>query len=88
LSSKYRKVVYNSIFVVVDCCTKIIRYIFVTIRIDIAELAKIFFDKIVLRFEMSANIVNNRKFVFTSIFWFAVYFYTQIKKQLSTVFYF
>jgi len=56
------------IFVIVDCCTKIIKYIFVITRIDIAKLAKIFFDKIVLRFETSTNIISDREFVFTNIF--------------------
>jgi len=68
LSNKYCKVVYNSIFIIINCYTKIIKYIFVIIRIDIAKLAKVFFNKIVLYFEILTNIVNNRKFVFTSIF--------------------
>ncbi len=66
--SKYYKVVYNSIFVVVDCYTKIVKYIFVIIKIDIAKLAKVFFDKIILYFEILTSIVNNKKFVFISIF--------------------
>jgi len=66
--SKRRKIVYNSIFVIVDYCTKITKYIFVIIRIDIAKLAKIFFDKIVLRFETLTNIVNDKEFVFTNVF--------------------
>ncbi len=68
MSNKHYKVVYNSIFVIVDCYTKIIRYISIIIRINIAKLAKVFFDKIVLYFEILANIVNNRKSIFTSIF--------------------
>jgi len=68
LSNKRYKIVYNLIFVIVDCYTKIIKYIFVTIKINIAKLAKIFFDKIVLRFETLANIVSDKKFVFTSVF--------------------
>jgi len=60
--------VYNLIFIIVDCCTKIIKYIFVIIRIDVAKLAKMFFDKIVLYFETLANIINNKKIVFTSVF--------------------
>jgi len=68
LSNKYYKVVYNSIFIIVDCYTKIIRYISIITRIDIAKLAKVFFNKIVLYFEILANIVNNKKIVFTSIF--------------------
>ena len=87
MSNKRCKVVYNSIFIIVNCCTKIIKYIFVITRIDIAKLTKMFFDKIVLRFETLINIVNNKRFVFISIFWFAIYFYVQNKRQLSIVFY-
>jgi len=68
LLSKYYKIVYNSIFIIVNCCTKIIKYISIIIRINIAKLAKVFFDKIVLYFEILANIVSNREFVFTNIF--------------------
>jgi len=68
LLNKYYKIVYNSIFVIVNCSTKIVKYIFVIIRINIAKLVKIFFVKIVLRFEILVNIVNNRKFIFINIF--------------------
>jgi len=68
LSNKCRKVVYNSIFVIVDRYTKIIKYILVIIKIDIAKLAKMFFDKIVLRFETSTSIISDKEFVFTSVF--------------------
>ncbi len=68
LLSKYCKIVYNSIFVIVDYCTKIVRYISITIRINIVKLVEIFFDKIVLYFKILANIIYNKEFVFTSIF--------------------
>jgi len=68
LSNKRYKVVYNLIFIIVDYCTKITKYIFVITRINIAKLAKVFFDKIVLRFETLVNIISNREFVFISIF--------------------
>jgi len=68
LLNKYYKIIYNSIFIIVDCYIKIIKYIFVITRINIVKLAKVFFNKIVLYFETLANIVNNRKFVFINIF--------------------
>jgi len=68
LSNKRYKVIYNLIFVIVDCYTKIIRYIFVITRINIAKLAKVFFDKIILRFETLANIVSDKRFVYISVF--------------------
>jgi len=68
LLSKRREIVYNSILIIVDYYTKIIKYIFVIIRIDVAKLAKVFFKKIVLYFETSIKIVSNRNSIFTSAF--------------------
>jgi len=67
-SNKRCEIVYNLIFVIVDRCTKITRYIFIITRIDVAKLAKMFFDKIVLCFETLANIVSDKEFVFISVF--------------------
>ena len=36
--------------------------------IDVAQLMKAFFEKIVLRFDMSNNIVSDREFIFISAF--------------------
>jgi len=60
--------VYNLIFIIVDRYKKIIKYIFVIIKINIIKLAKMFFDKIILRFETLINIISNKEFVFTSVF--------------------
>jgi len=68
LLNKYYKIIYNSIFIIVNYCTKIIKYIFVTIRINIAKLTKVFFNKIILYFEILVNIINNNKFIFINIF--------------------
>ncbi len=67
-SNKRCEVVYNLIFVIVDRYTKMIKYIFVITRIDVAKLAKMFFNKIVLRFETSINIMSDKEFVFISVF--------------------
>ncbi len=67
-SNKRHEVVYNSIFVIVNRCTKMTKHIFVITRIDVAKLAKMFFNKIVLRFETLVDIVSNKRFVFTSVF--------------------
>ena len=45
-----------------------IRYLLVFIIIDVAALTKLFFIKIVYRYDMSYNIVNNRDFVFINVF--------------------
>ena len=66
--SKRQEIIYNSIFVIVDRYIKMTKYIFVIIRIDVVELAKVFFDKIVLRFETLASIVFDKESIFTSVF--------------------
>ena len=45
-----------------------IRYLFMFITIDAAALTKLFFIKIVYRYDMSYNIVNNRDFMFINVF--------------------
>ena len=43
-SSKRGDVVYDAILVIVDRCTKMIKYLSVIIKIDVAKLTKLFFD--------------------------------------------
>ena len=86
-SSKRREIVYDSILIIIDKYIKIIKYIFVIKIIDIAQLTKTFFEKIVLRFNISNDIVSDREFVFTSVFWFAICFYARIRRRLNITFY-
>ena len=67
-SSKRRDVVYDSILMIIDRYIKMIKYILIIKKIDVAELTKVFFKEIVLRFDMSDEIVNDRNFVFISEF--------------------
>ena len=67
-SSKRRGVVYDFILMIIDRYIKMIKYVSIIKKIDVAELTKVFFEKIVLRFDMSDEIVNDRKSVFTSAF--------------------
>ena len=68
LFNKYKSVVYNVILVMINRYIKIIRYLFVFIIIDAAALAELFFIKIVYRYNMSYDIVNNRDFMFINVF--------------------
>ena len=68
LSSKRKGVVYDAILVIIDKCTKIIKFLSIIIKIDVVNLTKLFFKKIVLRFDMSANIVNDRNSLFINVF--------------------
>ena len=66
--NKRRDVVYDSIFVIMNRCIKMIKYIFVTIKIDVVTLTKIFYEKILFRFDTSTNIMNDKNFIFINAF--------------------
>ena len=63
-----------------------IKYLFVFIIIDAVALAELFFIEIVYRYDMSYNIVNDRDFMFISVFWFALCFHSRIKRRLNIAF--
>ena len=86
LSSKCKNVVYDTIFIIVNKCTKIIRYLLINIKIDIAKLTIFFFEIIILGFDMSADIVNDKNFLLINTFWLTVYYYTKIKRWLNIIF--
>ena len=67
-SNKRRDVVYDSILMIIDQYIKMIKYVSIIKKIDVAELTKVFFKKIVLCFDMSNEIVNDKKFVFINAF--------------------
>ena len=67
-SSKRDKIIYDLIFVIVDKCTEIINYLSIIIKIDVAKLTNVFFKKIVLHFNMSTNIINDKNFFFINVF--------------------
>ena len=66
--NKKRDVVYDSILMIIDQYIKMIKYILIIKKIDVAELTKMFFEKVVLRFDISNEIVNDKKSVFTNVF--------------------
>ena len=85
-SSKREGVVYDAILVIVNKCTKMIKYLSIIIKIDVAELTKLFFKNIVLYFDMSAYIINNKSSLFINIFWSTFCYHAKIKHWLNTVF--
>ena len=85
-SNKRRGVVYDFILMIIDRYIKMIKYVSIIKKIDAAELTKMFFEKIVLRFNMSDEIVNDRKFVFTNVFWFAICYHARIQRRLNIAF--
>ena len=66
--SKRREIVYDLILMIIDRYIKMIKYILIIKKIDVAELTKVFFEEIVLHFDMSDEIMSDRDFVFTNEF--------------------
>ena len=67
-SSKRDKVVYNSIFVIINRCTKMIKYLLISNKINVLKLTNMFFKQIVLHFDISADIISDRNFSFINAF--------------------
>ena len=67
-SSRRDKIVYNLIFIIVNKCIEMIKYLLISIEINISKLTNIFFEKIVLYFDISADIVNDKNFLFINTF--------------------
>ena len=67
-SNKRDKIVYNLIFVIIDKCTKMIKYLSIIIKINVTKLTNVFFEKIVLHFGMSADIVSDKNSLFINVF--------------------
>ena len=87
-SSKRDKIVYDLIFMIIDKYIKIIKYLLINIKINVLKLTNMFFEKIVLYFNILADIVNDRNFLFINAFWSAFCYHAKIKRWLNTVFYF
>ena len=71
---------YNSILVIVDCLTKIVYYKPVKIIINAPRLAKVITDMLVWHYSISDSIINDRKAIFTSKYWFLLCYFFNIKR--------
>ncbi len=85
--SKKNACVYDAILVIVNRYTKIALYIAYSIIVIAPKLAELFIEYIIRRFGTLKSIVSDRGSLFTSKFQSEVYFYTYIKRRLSTAFY-
>jgi hypothetical protein len=57
---------YNAILIIVCRYSKMLRYITYTIEMDVSELAKRLYEKIVSKLDMSASIISDKRRVFIS----------------------
>ena len=84
--SKQKRCIYDAILVVVNCYTKMVRYIYTIKTITAVKLAELFFNEIVCRYEVLKGIVSDRGSVFTSTFWLEICYHLKVKCRLSTAF--
>ena len=68
LLSKFKNVIYNDILIIMNRFIKMIKYLFIKITIDIVTLTKIFYNKIIYRYNILNDIVNDRDFIFINNF--------------------
>ena len=68
LLSKFKGVVYNVILIIINRFIKMIKYLFVKITIDVVTLMKVFYNKIIYRYNILNDIVNDRNFIFINNF--------------------
>jgi transposase InsO family protein len=84
--SQRNGVAYDAILVIVDCYTKIARYIPTQKSATASDLADMFIHKVVRFFGLPDGIVSDRGSLFTLQFWSDICFIAKIKRRLSTAF--
>jgi hypothetical protein len=85
-SSKRSNNVYDFVLVIINRYIKMTFYIFVTKKITIVELTKIIFDHVMLKYDVSKNVVSNKEFVFTNAYETNIYYHMKMKKRLNIIF--
>ncbi len=84
--SKWKEVVYDSIFMIVDHYMKMMHYLFMKKILTVIKLTELFFEKIALRYEILNDIVIDRNNLFISAFWSEICYHVKMKRRLSIIF--
>ena len=84
--SLYIGVTCDSILIMVDRFSKMVRYIPTTNIINTTGLGVLIIDHIILKFGVSKSIVSDRGLIFTSSYWELLYFYLMTRRCLLTAF--
>jgi hypothetical protein len=78
--------VYDFVLVIINRYIKMTFYIFITKKIIAIELTKIIFDHVMLKYNASKDVVSNKEFVFTSVYWTNICYHMKMKRWLNIVF--
>ncbi len=84
--SKWKEVIYDLILVIVDYYMKMTRYLSTKKTLTVVELAELFFEKIVLKYEISSDIIIDKDSLFINAFWSKICYYVKMKQWLSIIF--
>ncbi len=85
--SKWKEVVYDLILMIVDHYMKMMCYLFMKKTLTVVKLAKLFFEKIALRYEILNDIIIDKDSWFINAFWSEICFHAKMKWWLSIIFY-
>ena len=77
---------YDAILIIVDCFTKMVKYISIREIIAAPQLAELFCNEIIKQYSTLRSIVTNRGSIFTSEYWSTLCYYMKAKCKLSTAF--
>ncbi len=86
-SSKWKEIMYDLILMIVDHYTKMMHYLFTKKTLTVVKLAKLFFEKIVLKYEISNDIIIVKNSLFINAFWSKICYHVKMKQRLSIIFY-
>ena len=85
-SSTLDDFIHNTVLVIVDWYTKIVKYFSIIKSVDVCGLANPMYCHIFLMFDWSESIVSNWDSVFINVYWSAICEHIKIKRHLSITF--
>ena len=86
-SKDWRRVEYDSIFVIVNRLTKMVHYKLVLTTLDAEQLAGELIEIVIKYHGLPDSIVTDQGSLFTSKFWSSLCYCLNVKRRLSTTFY-
>ncbi len=85
-SSKWKKVMYDFILMIINHYMKMIHYLSTKKTLTVIKLAKLFFKKIALRYEVLNDIIIDKDSLFINAFWSKICYHVKMKRWLSIIF--